>query len=122
MKFEELKNLLIERKLAEVKKIYQEMNEYDIASLIDELPDELLVKALLNNGRSLENQIADLGAQLKIANASSELRNMVTQIIKYYTDFQNNHVKHNDAVNENEIEYVIELTSVVMKYLIKVLG
>ena len=83
---------------------------------------ELLVKALLNNGRSLENQIADLGAQLKIANASSELRNMVTQIIKYYTDFQNNHVKHNDAVNENEIEYVIELTSVVMKYLIKVLG
>lgn len=83
---------------------------------------ELLVKALLNNGRSLENQIADLGVQLKIANASSELRNMVTQIIKYYTDFQNNHVKHNDAVNENEIEYVIELTSVVMKYLIKVLG
>jgi hypothetical protein len=45
MKFEELKELLIERKLAEVKKIYQEMNEYDIASLIEELPDELLVKA-----------------------------------------------------------------------------
>ena len=45
MKFEELKELLMERKLAEVKKIYQEMNEYDIASLIEELPDELLVKA-----------------------------------------------------------------------------
>lgn len=83
---------------------------------------ELLVKSLLNNGRSLENQIVELGAQLKTANASNELRNMVTQIIKYYTDFQNNHVKHNDAVNESEIEYVIELTSVVMKFLIKVLG
>lgn len=83
---------------------------------------ELLVKSLLNNGRSLENQIAELGTQLKTANASNELRNMVTQIIKYYTDFQNNHVKHNDAVNESEIEYVIELTSVVMKFLIKVLG
>lgn len=41
--------------------------------------------------------------------ASVELRDMVVQIIKYYTDFQNNHVKHNDKVNENEIEYGIEL-------------
>ena len=47
---------------------------------------------------------------------------MVVQIIEYYTKFQNNHVKHNDAVNSDEIEYVIELTSVVMKYLVKVLG
>lgn len=83
---------------------------------------ELLVKSLLNNGRSLENQIPELGALLKTANTSNELRNMVTQIIKYYTDFQNNHVKHNDAVNESEIEYVIELTSIVMKFLIKVIG
>lgn len=83
---------------------------------------ELLVKSLLNNGRSLENQIPELGARLKTANASNELRNMVTQTIKYYTDFQNNHVKHNDAVNENEIEYVIELTSIVMKFLIKLIG
>ena len=83
---------------------------------------ELLVKSLLNNGRSLENQIPELGARLKTANASNELRNMVTQTIKYYTDFQNNHVKHNDAVNESEIEYVIELTSIVMKFLIKVIG
>ena len=47
---------------------------------------------------------------------------MVTQVIKYYTDFQNNHVKHNDAINDKEIEYIIELTSVVMKYLIRVSG
>ena len=46
---------------------------------------ELLVKSLLNNGRSLENQIPELGARLKTADASNELRNMVTQTIKYYT-------------------------------------
>ena len=47
---------------------------------------------------------------------------MVVKIIEYYTKFQNNHVKHNDAVNSDEIEYVIELTSVIMKYLIKISG
>ncbi len=47
---------------------------------------------------------------------------MVVKIIEYYTKFQNNHAKHNDAVNSDEIEYVIKLTSVVMKYLVKVLG
>ena len=83
---------------------------------------ELLVKDLLGNGKSLENQIAEIGAKLKSTGASVELRNMVQQVIKYYTDFQNNHVKHNDAVNDKEIEYVIELTSVVMKFLIKILG
>ena len=59
---------------------------------------------------------------LKNSDVSVELRNMITQVIKYYTDFQNNHVKHNDKVNSNEIEYVIELTSVVMKFLIKING
>ena len=83
---------------------------------------ELLVKDLLGNNKSLENQFSDLGSQLKAKGASDELRNMVVKIIEYYTKVQNNHVKHNDAVNSDEIEYVIELTSVVMKYLVKVLG
>ena len=38
---------------------------------------ELLVKDLLNNGKSLENQIPDIGGMLKSAGASVELRNMV---------------------------------------------
>lgn len=81
---------------------------------------ELLVKDLLNSGRSLENLISELGELLKSKNVSSELRNMVTKIIKYYTDFQNNHVKHDEKINKNEIEFVIELTSTVMKMLIKI--
>ena len=83
---------------------------------------ELLVKDIIGNGKSLENQISEIGTVLKTSGASVELRNMVQQVIKYYTDFQNNHVKHNDAVNGNEIEYIIELTSVVMKFLIKITG
>lgn len=83
---------------------------------------ELLVKDLLGNNKSLENQIPGICAILDKSGTSDELKNMVHKIIDYYTKFQNNHVKHNDAVNNNEIEYVIELTSVIMKFLIKVNG
>lgn len=80
---------------------------------------ELLVKSILGNEKSLEKQIDGLGSFLKNYNISAELRNMVPKIIEYYTIFQNNHVKHNDKVNSTEIEYIIELTSVLMKLLIK---
>ena len=40
-----LEELLEEKKFAETKKIFQKMNEYDIASLIQELPPELLIRA-----------------------------------------------------------------------------
>ena len=81
---------------------------------------ELLVKELLGNNKSLENQVPGICGILGKSGTSDELKNMVQKIIDYYTKFQNNHVKHNDAVNNNEIEYVIELTSVIMKFLIKV--
>lgn len=80
---------------------------------------ELLVKSLLGNDKSLENQIPGICTQLQQFGASKELMNMIHPIIKYYTDFQNHHVKHNDSVNKNEMEYVIELTSIIMKFLIK---
>ena len=83
---------------------------------------ELLVKDLLGNEKSLENQIGGICGILDKCGTSVELKNMVQKIIDYYTKFQNNHVKHDDAVNENEIEYVIELTSVIMKFLIKANG
>ena len=80
---------------------------------------ELLVKDLMHNEKSLENQLAKICSMLERAGASVELRNMVQPVIKYYTDFQNHHVKHGDKINHNELEYVIELTSVIMKFLIK---
>lgn len=45
MELEKLREMLINKKLADVKKILQEMNEYDIASTIEELPNELLIQA-----------------------------------------------------------------------------
>lgn len=82
---------------------------------------ELLLKCLLSNDRSLENQIGVLGDKLKELNTSVEIRNMFTTVVNYFGKYQNDHVKHKDAVNSNEIEFIIELTSVLMKFLIKAL-
>ncbi len=82
---------------------------------------ELLLKDILNNNRSLENQFSELGVFLKSKNISPEIRNLLTSVLKYYEDFQNHNVKHNEKINKNEIEYIIEQTSVIMKFLITVL-
>lgn len=83
---------------------------------------EMLIKDLLGNERSLENNKNDLAALLKQKSASSEFRNMVTTLISYFCLYQNDHVKHNDDIKESELEYTIEFTSTVMKFLIKTLG
>ena len=80
---------------------------------------ELLLKGLLHNDKSLENQIPELGAFLKAKGIQPEIRNMYTTLLKYYSQYQNNHVKHNDEINPNEMEYIIDLTSLFMKFLLK---
>lgn len=44
MNFDVLKDLIKEKKLADAKKILVEMNEYDIATLIEDLPSDDLIK------------------------------------------------------------------------------
>jgi hypothetical protein len=80
---------------------------------------ELLLKHIFKNGKSLENQIPHLGQFLKERGGSSELRNMFVKLIDYYCDYQNTYVKHADAVIEQEVEFVIEMTSSFMKYIIR---
>ena len=82
---------------------------------------ELLLKDILHNDKSLENQHQLLGHLLQTNSISPEIRNLIISVLKYYEDFQNHNVKHNEQINENEIEYVIEQTSVIMKFLIMVL-
>lgn len=81
---------------------------------------ELLVKNVLGNQQSLENNIRDLGTYLKDKGVSTELRNLFSQIIKVYTKYQNEYVKHDDKINETEIEFIIEQTSILMKLMMKV--
>lgn len=82
---------------------------------------ELLIKRFLGNEKSLENQIPLLGAKLEQCGISSELRNLLTKVIDYMCKYQNNYVKHDDAVNSAEIDYVIEQTSTVINLIVKFL-
>jgi len=79
---------------------------------------ELFVKQYLSNASSLENQISELGKFLKDKNVSTELRNMFNSLLKGYTSFNNNNVKHDDKINESEIEFVIYMTGAFMRLLI----
>ena len=56
METSDLIELLSNNKLSEVKKIIQDMNEFDIANLIEELPSELLIKTfrLLNKDLAID--------------------------------------------------------------------
>ena len=81
---------------------------------------ELLLKHILGNQKSLENQVAPLGDFLSRAGGSTEFVNMFQKLIKYFNDYQNTHIKHNDNVIETEIEFLIEITSVFMKHIIKI--
>lgn len=80
---------------------------------------ELLVKQFLGNEKSLENQIQPLGEKLDKCGISSELRNLLTKVIDYMCKYQNNYVKHDDAVKPAEIDYVIEQTSTVINLIVK---
>ncbi len=80
---------------------------------------EKLLQTLLENDRSLENNIALLGAFVKQRGGSSELSNMFVKLVDYYGKYNNTYVKHDDAVIEEELEFVIEITSAFMKHLVR---
>lgn len=81
---------------------------------------EMLVKAILKNSKSLENQKSELGNFLKENSISGEIINLYTdKILKFYTDYQNNNVKHNENYNKIEVDFIFEQTVVLMRLLIK---
>jgi hypothetical protein len=90
-------------------------------NLIDDLrlSIELLLKAILKNENSLENQTSNLGLYLKDKDVSSELRNMFTKLLDYYSKYQNEYVKHDNAIKEQEVDLVINLSSSFIRFLLQ---
>ncbi len=80
---------------------------------------ELLLKPLLGNDKSLENQIPLLAAFIKNRGGAADLGNMFVKLVDYYTKYQNSYVKHDDGVIEDEVEFIFELTSSFMKHLVR---
>jgi len=113
----------------EVLKVYNEaLQKYGhrvfARNLLDDLRLSLekLLQSVLRNSRSLENQLAALGAFVKQRGGSPQLSNMFVKLVDYYSKYQNTYVKHDDAVIEEEVEFVLEITSAFMKHLVRIGG
>jgi hypothetical protein len=93
-------------------------------NLLDDLRLSLekLLRQLFKNEKSLENQISNVGQFIKVRGGSTELANMFVKLLDYYTKYQNSYVKHDSAVIEQEIEFVLEITSSFMKHFVRLSG
>lgn len=83
---------------------------------------EVLLRAILGNEKSLENQISSLGKYVRSKGGSPEFGNMFVKLVEYFTKYQNRYVKHNDGVIEDEVEFMIEIASSFMKHVVKLAG
>lgn len=107
---------------------YQAKLKYDAGifqrNLIDDLrlSLELLVKDALGSSKSLENQVGPLGAALKQRGASPQFTNMFQKLVEYYCKYQNDHVKHDDKLPEQEVEFLFEMTASFMKHIVRVVA
>jgi hypothetical protein len=74
----------------------------------------------LQNSKGLNANIGELQLKLKADGRASEIRNIIFQIFNYLDSFYNEHSKHNDGdINEEENEYLIYQTGVLMRYIDK---
>jgi hypothetical protein len=90
-------------------------------NLLDDLRLSLekLVQSIVGNSKSLENQLSFVGLFVKSRGGSSELSNMFVKLIDYYCKYQNTYIKHDDAVIEEEVEFIIEITATFMKHFVR---
>lgn len=90
-------------------------------NLLDDLRLSLekLVQVIIGNSKSLENQLSTVGAFAKDRGGSTELSNMFIKLVDYYCKYQNTYIKHDDAVIEEEVEFVIEITAAFMKHFVR---
>jgi hypothetical protein len=79
---------------------------------------ELLVKDILHNRKSLENQKNEISSYLKSKNVSVEITNLFWTVLGYYSKYQNNRAKHEDEVPVDEVEFLLYLTGVLMRFLL----
>ncbi|MDD4983547.1 MAG: hypothetical protein PHH82_01750 [Candidatus ainarchaeum sp.] len=89
----------------------QETNK-DERNILDDLRFSLeqLLKKILKNDKSLENQIESLGGYLKDKGVSVEIRELYTKLINYYCNYQNKNVKHNEKYYGEETRFILYLT------------
>lgn len=80
---------------------------------------EAFLKEYLKTNASLEQSMkSPLGKKMKELGVSEEIRNMYTHLINCFSKYHNEHSKHNDDVNEKEVEFMLYLTGAFIRLLV----
>lgn len=100
---------------------YKSQDEQLYRNTLDDarLALELLLKAILVNDKSMENQREKLGKFIEEKGGTKEFANMFWQLLNHYSSYQNNKVKHNENIAKAEITFIFELTTVFMRQLVR---
>lgn len=93
-------------------------------NLLDELRSALekLVRSILRNRKSLENQKKVLLQWMDKHGAHVQVRNLYSSLLSYFTQYQNDAVKHGEGWAVSEVEYMIYLTGSFMRFLLQLNG
>ena len=98
---------------------YRSKDRQLLRNMLDDarLALELMLKSILSNDKSLENQLPELGRWIQKSGGSKEFTNTFQKILDYYSKYQNEHIKHNDNVVEEEALYIFEQTTLFLRQL-----
>lgn len=80
---------------------------------------ELIVKQVLCNNKSLENNIIEVCGYLKGKECSQEFINMFQKLIDYYTKYNNDKIKHNHNIKAIEVDFIFGITNLFIKLIVK---
>jgi hypothetical protein len=102
-------------------KIYQSGETSQYRNLLDNLRFALeqLLKKILKNQKSLENQNNHLLPWLREKGLHSQVVNLYGKLLSTYQDYQNDAVKHNEAFSLDEVEFMIYLTGNFMRLILQ---
>ena len=102
-------------------KFHAEGNSNEYRNLLDNLrfSIEQLLKEVLDNDKSLEKQKDELLAWLKQRKNHQWIINLYQQLLHYYCKYQNDAVKHDEEFSKDELEFMIYLTGIFIRFLIQ---
>ncbi len=100
---------------------YRSKDREDYRNALDDLrlSLEVLLKEVLGNEKSLENQMKSLGAFVKAKGGSEEFSNGLWKVLDWYSKYQNERVKHKEKVLEGEVAFIFEITVACMRQIVR---
>lgn len=103
--------------------LYLRKDPAEYRNLLDDLRSALekLLRALLGNRKSLENQTSLLDAWMKQQGVHKHIRELYQKLLSRFIHYQNDAVKHDTGwqASEPEVEYMIYLTGTFLRFLLR---